>query len=364
MNVIEKDNIFISNILKATDEGRKVYIYGAGSGASMLYTGFRQTGFDKYIYGFIVDDEYFTKGVFLEKPVFKYSELPVQENSLVLNSIRNVKNEKKAMLNNTVDFIDADLMSLWSIDDCYLDYTYFVDNKTAFQETYDLLGDEKSRIVFDAWINSKISGNYLYLENNWSDDQYYPSDLIPFEKVNSFVDCGAYDGDSFLAFINAYIKYTSKKYEGISYLFEADSRNYDLMCNNLKEHESVKLYNIGISDKKGVLSFNEGDSTSSSVSKDGSNYINVDSLDNLIKGAVNFVKMDIEGCEFDAINGMNKHIVNDSPILAICVYHKRSDLIKIPQLINSINSNYSFYLRAHRPYGQELVLYAIPNTMV
>lgn len=69
--------------------------------------------------------------------------------------------------------------------------------------------------------------------------------------------------------------------------------------------------------------------------------------------------MDIEGAELPALHGALKIIKRDKPTLAICVYHKREDLITIPQYIKKIVPEYKLYLRVHYAYASELVLYAV-----
>jgi hypothetical protein len=76
-------------------------------------------------------------------------------------------------------------------------------------------------------------------------------------------------------------------------------------------------------------------------------------------GRVDFIKMDIEGSELNALQGAQNTIRKYKPILAICVYHKKNDLLTIPAYIHSICPEYKFYLRAHSKYSQELVLYAV-----
>ena len=49
--------------------------------------------------------------------------------------------------------------------------------------------------------------------------------------------------------------------------------------------------------------------------------------------------------------------------MAICVYHKIDDLIRIPQYINSLGS-YTFGLGYYGNNYRELVLYAVPKETV
>jgi hypothetical protein len=73
--------------------------------------------------------------------------------------------------------------------------------------------------------------------------------------------------------------------------------------------------------------------------------------------------MDIEGWELNAIKGSKNHILNDSPKLAIAVYHRASDFITIPDLILSINSNYELYLRHYTSGWSESVMYFKPKSI-
>jgi len=65
--------------------------------------------------------------------------------------------------------------------------------------------------------------------------------------------------------------------------------------------------------------------------------------------------------ELEAIKGAKEIISEQSPILAICLYHKPSHLWEIPLLINEINPNYDMYIRVYGHLGLETVLYCVPK---
>lgn len=69
---------------------------------------------------------------------------------------------------------------------------------------------------------------------------------------------------------------------------------------------------------------------------------------------INFIKMDIEGAEIDAIIGAKKVIAEHKPKMAICVYHDYSHYKRIKKTIKNINPNYKF-----ETLGP--VLYCIPS---
>ena len=71
------------------------------------------------------------------------------------------------------------------------------------------------------------------------------------------------------------------------------------------------------------------------------------------------IKMDIEGAELDVLYGAKETIRRYKPLLAVCVYHKRDDLLTIPQYIKSIVPEYKLFLRAYERMATEVVLYAV-----
>jgi hypothetical protein len=98
------------------------------------------------------------------------------------------------------------------------------------------------------------------------------------------------------------------------------------------------------------------------ISEDGDVVIQVVQLDEFLTDAeINFVKMDIEGAEMEALEGMTNLIKNHAPHLAISVYHKPSDLWIIG---NSLHQRfpgfYNFYLRMYGEQTFDTILYAVP----
>ena len=89
-------------------------------------------------------------------------------------------------------------------------------------------------------------------------------------------------------------------------------------------------------------------------------------LRNVFDEEISLINCDIEGEELEMLHQMSDIIRKYRPVLAICLYHKKEDIIEIPEFIDSIVNDYIFKLRKYIPYignkkeNQELVLYAIP----
>ena len=76
---------------------------------------------------------------------------------------------------------------------------------------------------------------------------------------------------------------------------------------------------------------------------------------------VDFIKMDIEGVELEAIEGAYQIIKQQSPTLAVCLYHKPEDIWEIPLRIKDIQPEYNIYIRHHTDLLNETVCYAVNN---
>lgn len=171
------------------------------------------------------------------------------------------------------------------------------------------------------------------------------------------LDCGAYNGDTAMAFINR-IKTTHYDYEKI-YCIEADEDNFNQLTKIKTSYPNIECILKGVWNRKDILRFNRLGSNSSSVQMNGDIQVEVDTIDNILNGKpVTIIKMDIEGSELNALSGAECTILKYRPKLAICVYHKKADIFKIFEYISKLH-NYKFYLRAHAPHAFELVLYAV-----
>lgn len=73
---------------------------------------------------------------------------------------------------------------------------------------------------------------------------------------------------------------------------------------------------------------------------------------------VDFIKMDIEGAELQALRGAEKSIRQFKPQLAITVYHSLEDFWEIPKWIAQLGLGYQFYLRHFTIHQEETVLFA------
>jgi len=185
--------------------------------------------------------------------------------------------------------------------------------------------------------------------------QYFDLPQLEEKRMSKeiFIDGGSYDGNTSVDFKNWCGS------GGYVYAWEPDSNNRKNCEQLLKKYNiNYQLIPKGLWSKTEELKF-KMNGGSSAISEKGDITIAVESIDNYIKEPITFIKMDIEGAEYQALLGAKNMISQYKPKLAICIYHKLEDIWKLPWLIHQLNSKYRFYLR-HYSFGDvETVLYAL-----
>lgn len=72
---------------------------------------------------------------------------------------------------------------------------------------------------------------------------------------------------------------------------------------------------------------------------------------------VDFIKMDIEGAELNALKGAEAVIRKFKPTLAIALYHRVEDFYQIPGWINNLGLGYHFYIGHYTIHQEETILF-------
>lgn len=234
----------------------------------------------------------------------------------------------------------------------------FLLNKDRYNYTYNLLSDKKSQMIFNKIINFKITFDFKFMKGfvNNHKDQYFDKDIIK-NKISNivFFDGGGYIGDTSLEVIKNYPDF--KKI----YLVEPIAKNIEIAKRNLLNYSNIDFFNIGISDQKMILNSYEDKSFSNIYGLDDGDLIEINTIDNILKNQkIDFIKLDIEGAELNAINGAIETIKNYNPILAICIYHQASHWYSVPKAVLKINPSYKVYVRHYMEGIYETVMYFIP----
>ncbi len=210
-----------------------------------------------------------------------------------------------------------------------------LDRLVGFRETYDL--------------------NWLEGFEDRQTEQYFEGlSLALASNDHIFVDAGCFDGATSRQFISLCPNYRH------IYALEPLAENLQNVKLGLDGYRDVTILPKGLFSSEKVLTFQAGGSASA-ISEHGDTTVDVGRLDHLVEGPVTFIKMDIEGAELEALDGCRQKIVDFQPILALCVYHRPSDLWTIPKKVLSFGVDYTVHLRHYTEGVTETVMYFIPR---
>ena len=218
----------------------------------------------------------------------------------------------------------------------------------------------RKRLINDIGIseNNIIGGIF-----DWRNNQGQYFDYFEARENEVFVDCGCFDGATCYNFAGWC---GSKGFDHI-YSFEADPKNYARAKEILAPLGKCDLYPYGTADvNKKVYFAADAFETSCIISKEeaekrnfeGVEEIEVRALDDVLAGKkITYIKMDIEGAEYEALQGARKLIMENRPRMAISVYHKFEDFVTLANLVLGMHPDYRIAFRHYGYDDLETVMY-------
>ena len=372
-------NEYLEKINYLVSCNKMIYAYGAGVMGTKLASILGRYGV--CLQAFVVDDMYYTekKSIWVEEigkniPVISYTDFIKQGGENIVLSAIELRNQHveeqfekvmKKFPNSKV--IDFEHINFWNCE--AIDYYFFLQNYERFKETYNQFEDELSKKTFVAFVNACIAENSRELDSLCPEEYYqydYDYDLLLSNECKTIVECGAFDGKTA-------VQLAEYAGDGIQIIaLEPDDNCYQKLISRVKQYPQVKTLKYGAGAKAEAAYIILGENgTSSIVSEEqiieGVPYTKIElkKIDELFANQkIDSIIMDVEGSEMDALHGAFETIRKNIPSLGIRIYHKKEDLITIPQYIDSLFDKkvYKYYLRKNtlnRGY-MDTTFYAIP----
>lgn len=220
------------------------------------------------------------------------------------------------------------------------DAAFAEEHRAAIDEARRLWADETSRRLYDAVLEAKRYGRFdaLLCEVSEEDDIF---SLLKPETFSVTLDLGAYIGDT----AEELIKRAPALQTVIA--VEPDEKNFAKLCFRTAACGKVEPHFAAAWDRREALTFTRGGGRGIRGAK-GEKTVTVMGVpaDELLAGRKpDYIKIDVEGAERQAIEGCRKCIEADTPALRIALYHRSADLFDIPLLIHRLNPDYRLYLR-------------------
>ncbi len=332
-------------------KAKKIGIWGTGVAGKMVYNWLQDLGLQVNFFASNIADEKELYGI----EVIGEKELPLNTFVFIAANVKyGIHKQLDAIEQCEYMYIDPEWVNTYGKKNVV---DVIRQNAEKINYVYDVLEDEFSKKIYKNILLHRAIHNLTKIFEIYDEHQYFENRIVR-KATGNFVDCGAFQGDTLVRFLEQ-IEKDEYKYFAI----EADKENYAILENlcATKKLTNVVPMNLGVWDRQEKLCFEGGELTgaSSKVSSEGAYIINADKIDSIINEKVNFIKMDIEGAEPNALLGAEKCIKEYEPILAISIYHELEHLWEIPIMIKKLNPNYKLYLGHHMWNMHDTVCYGV-----
>jgi len=248
------------------------------------------------------------------------------------------------------------------------DPRFLIERANEVRAADALWADAPSRALFRNQVGFRLTADERFrLDEFIADRQYLPKDVPLTPPPYRFVDVGAFDGDTLSA-----MRAFGACFESV-WAFEPDMKNFRLLVERVKREgpfsRQTVLFPCGVGRTCGAVAFCADGAESSRASglenngtAGGQTLVPVVALDDVLHGfEPNYIKLDVEGYEAEALCGMRGTVESCRPMLAVSAYHRPEDLFALPLMLSRWNYPADFYLRTHMEHALETVLYAIPR---
>ena len=307
-------------------------------------------------------DDFTNEKTYLGRPIIRMSSLPSA--CLVVSCVvdgRPITALDRLRASNVIAVVDyftllrlaPDLFE--PMDYCANNRADISANLSEYHRVCDCLADEESKETFKKVVQFRYTFDLDFMRGfSLRIDRQYFEDFLPLKVGEVFVDGGGFDGQTTLQFAAR-----NPEYRRIHY-FEPTPAMMEISRRNLKGLRDVRLVQKGLFNREGGIKFDAGSGSANKISDAGTTEIQLTTLDKEVSEPVSLIKLDIEGAEFEAINGAVNHIQTHAPRLAVCVYHNQPDFWRIPKRILELNDRYKIYLRHYSEGVLETVMFFIP----
>ena len=170
------------------------------------------------------------------------------------------------------------------------------------------------------------------------------SEIIKLGSEESYLDLGAYNGDT----VDEFLRYTGGAYREITAL-EPNPKNFSKLKAHCAGLPRTELHQLGAWSENTTLFFNNKAGRNSAISSAGAETPVVAADDLLKNKSVTYIKADVEGADYETLLGLRRTLAAQKPKLNFAAYHRFEDVFRLPLLINQLNPEYKIFLR-HHPY--------------
>jgi FkbM family methyltransferase len=312
------------------------------------------------ISGFI--DDKTSQVHFNDVPVIRSTEIP--KDAIVVSAIVGVSPVSVERYLNSLEVSHVDYFSFMSESGLDLAPIPFwgdaradmMANHQRYTSLLDRMVDDESKKVMSDFIDFRQTLDLRFLESydNRQAEQYFENFLGLERSGLNFFDLGCFDGYTSSEFARL-----SPHYGSIS-AFEPIPRLFEECASNLKPLRDCTVHNFGASNRTTETMFTD-DGSSSAHSTTGEVVVQLRKLDDENLPLPDLVKIDIEGSEIPALEGMRETLLRSQSALAVACYHYPNEMLDIVDFWDKCGLKGNLHVRHYTEGTTETVVFLVPE---
>lgn len=349
-----------------TESNKPIIMYGMGNGADKICDVLAKYSLE--VSDYFASDDFVRGQSFRGKRVLTFDEVKHKyDNFIILVSFGTKLDDVIEKLVNISKQYELYLPDVPVAGNDIFDYEFFNKNISKIETSFSLLADEYSKKLYSNVIKYKLSGKIEYILDFTEDTSATISKLFSTGKWNSFLDLGAYNGDT--------IRETLRVAPNLSKIiaFEPDIKNHRKLSSYLNDLDvDTEVHNLCAWNERATLLFDSSGNRNSTVSTINHTasvgdtkkvLIEADSVDNILNGrSVDYINYDVEGAEALAIEGSIYTLKKYEPDLLIAAYHRSEDIFELLLTLSEVLPKHNFFLRRKKCLpAWELNIFATKN---
>ena len=339
---------------------KPIVLYGMGNGADKILAVFEQYGIEAA--DFYASDGFVRGQVFHQKTVLSFAQVKEKyKDFIVVVSFGTSLPDVLERIYETSEQYELYAPDVPVSGDTLFTLDFYKEHYSEFAAAYDLLCDDTSRQIYADIIRYKITGDIAHLRRAVS-----PADcekeLLDFDRYQTFIDAGAYNGDTARKFI------ADCKNAKVIHAIEPDRKNFKKLSAYAESEiaATVVPHNFGAWDERSMTEFSvcgNRNSAAGTQNRKKTEPVELNTIDSLDITNADYIKYDVEGAEKEALLGSQATIAASAPDLLLSLYHRSEDLYALPLLLHKLFPDYKMYLRrfAYVP-AWDINLYAIKRS--
>ncbi len=326
---------------------RPIVLYGMGDGAVKLLSILESRGIKPV--GIFASDEFVRYNEFCSYTVKKLSDLEEEfDDFIILVAFATHLDEVRQKIFSIAQKHEVYVPDINVTGDALevFDRDFLNSYYSRIRNFYFALSDERSRKVFSALIRFKLTGKLRYLEEL---EELRVQEELPYDAkaVKSFADFGAYTGDTLAEAFETYPNLEK------AFAFEPDAKTFKKLEKNTVGM-NAELFNAVAWSENCELELLEGAGRNTVIRRRAFDNAEMQAkkirtvtalrADSVAEFVPDLIKMDVEGCEREALEGCRGFFENKMPIVRMSIYHNNRDIFELWEMLDGIKKGYKLAL--------------------